>query len=258
LSEAQTSRTPIVAGNWKMNTTAATARDLVAGIVAGGLDALTTVEKVLCPPFVYLPLVAEAARGTTLRVGAQDMHWEEKGAFTGEISPTMVLDYATHVIIGHSERRAYFAETDETVNRKLQAALAHGLTPIICVGETGAERQAGETTAVLKSQVHGALASVTLPASAVIAYEPVWAIGTGVAATVQDATEAIAFIRAEVASLQGEAVAAAVRILYGGSVSPANIAEFVAQPEIDGALVGGASLVAESFIQMVQAVAQPV
>jgi triosephosphate isomerase len=247
-------RTAIVAGNWKMNTTASGALELVEGIKGGTLDGITTVEKILCPPFVYLQLVCESAKGTTLQVGAQDAFWEEKGAFTGEVSVKMLKDFVTHVIIGHSERRAYFGETDETVNKKLQAALAGGLTPILCVGETAAERQSGATTDVLRRQVQGALAGVSLPATAVIAYEPVWAIGTGVAATVQDADDAIAFIRSELASLQGEAIAEAVRILYGGSVSPANIAEFVAQPDIDGGLVGGASLVAESFVAMVRAV----
>jgi triosephosphate isomerase len=248
-------RFPIVAGNWKMNTTASGALELVEGIKGGNLDGVTTVEKVLCPPFVYLQLVCESVKGTTLAVGAQDLFWEEKGAFTGEVSVQMLKDFATHVIIGHSERRAYFGETDETVNKKLLAALAGGLTPIVCVGETGAEREAGATTDVLRRQVQGALAGVSLPETAVIAYEPVWAIGTGVAASVQDAEDAIAFIRSEIASLQGEAVADAVRILYGGSVSPANIAEFASQPNIDGGLVGGASLVADSFVAMVRAVA---
>jgi triosephosphate isomerase len=248
-------RTPIIAGNWKMNTDAASARELVEGIKAAGVSDARGIEKVLCPPFVYLPLVAEAARGTTLAVGAQDLHWEEKGAFTGEVSATMLGDFATHVIIGHSERRQYFGETDESVNKKLRAALDHGLTPIVCVGETGEERNAGRMQGVLRTQVSGALADITLLDSAVIAYEPVWAIGTGVAATADDANEAIAFIRAEVAASQGDATAQAVRILYGGSVTPANVAELVAQPEVDGGLVGGASLVAESFAQLVQAVA---
>ena len=248
-------RTPIVAGNWKMNTTAVSAAELVEGIKAAGLDAVSGVEKVLCPPYLYLPLVAAAVKGTSLSVGAQDVHWEEKGAFTGEVSASMLKDFATHVIIGHSERRAYFGETDEGVNLKLRAALAHELIPIVCVGETGTERETGMTNDVLRRQVRGALEGVELPGTAVIAYEPVWAIGTGVAATVADATEAIGFIRAEIASLQGDAVAAAVRVLYGGSVSPANIAEFVAQPDIDGGLVGGASLQAQSFADMVRSVA---
>ena len=250
-------RKPIVAGNWKMNMTAAGARELVEGIKAAGLDAVAGVEKVLGPPFVYLPLVAELVRGTSLKTGAQDLYWEEKGAFTGEVSAPMLRDFADYVIIGHSERRAYFGETDETVNKKLRAALTHGLTPIVCVGETGAEREAGQTLEVLRRQVHGALEGVALPESAVIAYEPVWAIGTGVAATPADANEAIGFIRGELRRLQGEGVAAAVRILYGGSVTPANIAEFVGQPEVDGGLVGGASLIAASFAEMVRALAGP-
>jgi triosephosphate isomerase len=247
-------RTPIVAGNWKMNTDVAAARALVEGIKAAGTSGVMGVEKVLCPPFVYLPLVAELVRGTALKVGAQDLHWEEKGAFTGEVSAVMLKDYATHVIIGHSERRQYFGETDESVNKKLRAALAHDLTPIVCVGETGDQRNAGQMQDVLRRQVRGALSDITLPATAVIAYEPVWAIGTGVAATAQDANAAIAFIRGEVAALQGDAVAQAVRILYGGSVTPANIVELVSQPEVDGGLVGGASLVAESFAAMVKAI----
>lgn len=248
-------RTPIIAGNWKMNTDAASARELVEGIKTAGLDAITVVEKVLCPPFVYLQLVRELTRGTSLKVGAQNMHWEEKGAFTGEISATMVKDFAEYVIIGHSERRQYFGETDESVRRKLLAALAHGLTPIVCVGETGEERSAGRTNDVLLRQVRGAFADVDLAGTVVIAYEPVWAIGTGVAATAQDANDAIGFIRAELGRLAGAQTAEAVRILYGGSVTPANVAEIVSQPEVDGGLVGGASLVASSFADLVRAAA---
>ncbi len=248
-------RTPIIAGNWKMNTDATAARELVEGIKAAGASDAKGVEKVLCPPFLYLPLVADLARGTTLEIGAQDLHWEEKGAFTGEVSAAMLKDFVTHVIIGHSERRQYFGETDESVNKKLRAALEQGLTPIVCVGETGPERNAGKMQDVLRTQVKDALADITLPQSAVIAYEPVWAIGTGVAATAQDATDAIGFIRGEVAASQGDTTAQAVRILYGGSVTPANVAELIGQSEVDGGLVGGASLVAESFAQMVQAVA---
>ena len=248
-------RTPIVAGNWKMNTVAQSARELVEGIMGAGLDDVSSVEKILCPPFTYLALVSELSRGTTLKVGAQDLHWEEKGAFTGEISPLMLRDFATHVIIGHSERRLYFGETDESVNRKLKAALAHGLVPIVCVGETEQERLGNVTEEVLRRQVQGAISEVELPQTVVVAYEPVWAIGTGNAATARDANDAIGFIRGEIALSQGDEVAQAVRILYGGSVSPANIAEFVAEPEVDGGLVGGASLVADSFAQMVRALA---
>src|SRR5690606_12555429 len=225
------------------------------GIKDAGLDGISSVEKVLCPPFVYLPAVAEIAAGSSLKVGAQDVHWEEKGAFTGEVSTAMLKDFCQYIITGHSERRAMSGDTDEVVAKKLAAVIASGLTPILCVGETGAEREAGETENVLRRQVQSALQSVDLPDTAVIAYEPVWAIGTGVAATAQDANDAIAFIRRELASHKGEATANAVRILYGGSVSPANIKELVGQPEVDGGLVGGASLDATSFAEMVRAIA---
>jgi len=247
-------RTPIVAGNWKMNTTLESAKALAEAIKAHGLDSITTVEKILCPPFVYLAIVSDITKGTSLKVGAQDVFWEEKGAFTGQVSVGMLKDFCEYVIIGHSERRQFFGETDETVAKKLTASLAGGLTPILCVGETGAERQAGQTQAVLRRQVQGALSSVDFPATTIVAYEPVWAIGTGVAATAQDANDAIGFIRGELASLKGSEVADAVRILYGGSMTPANIAELVAQPEVDGGLVGGASLVADSFAEMVKAI----
>jgi len=247
-------RTPIVAGNWKMNTTLESARALAEGITGHGLDSITTVEKILCPPYVYLSAVAEITKETSLKVGAQDVFWEEKGAFTGQVSVAMLKDFCEYVIIGHSERRQYFGETDESVARKLAAALAGGLIPIVCVGETGAERQAGDTQVVLRRQVQGALSNVDFPSTAIIAYEPVWAIGTGVAATAQDANDAIGFIRGELASLKGAEVADAVRILYGGSMTPANVKELVSQPEVDGGLVGGASLVADSFAKMVKSI----
>jgi triosephosphate isomerase (TIM) len=247
-------RTPIVAGNWKMNTTLESARGLAQGIKDAGLDSIDGVEKVLCPPFLYLPAVAEIAEGTSLTVGAQDVFWEEKGAFTGEIAPAMLRDFCTHVIVGHSERRAMFGDTDENVAKKLAAVIAGGLTPILCVGETGMERNTGRTHEVLGRQIEAAVREVDFTASCVIAYEPVWAIGTGVAATAQDANEAIAFIRGELVRHKGEGTADAVRILYGGSVSPANIAEIVGQPEVDGGLVGGASLDASSFAEMVRAI----
>lgn len=248
-------RTPLVAGNWKMNTVADTARKLVEDIRAGGVDSAAGVEKVVCPPFPLLSVVAAAVRGSSLKVGAQNMHWEEKGAFTGEVSAPMLAGLVEYVIIGHSERRAYFGETDETVNRKIGAALAAGLTPIVCVGETGRQRQAGETEAVLRHQVGGAFEGVDVPASLVVAYEPVWAIGTGAAATAVDANGAIFFIRRELAGRAGDQVAGQVRILYGGSVTAENVTDFVTQPEVDGGLVGGASLVAASFVEMVRRVA---
>ncbi len=246
-------RTPIIAGNWKMNTVKATAKDLADSIKAAGL--VEGVDSIICPPFPFLDVVAESVRGTTIRVGAQNLHWEEKGAFTGEVSATMLSGLVQCVIIGHSERRAYFGDTDETVNRKLQAALAGGLVPIFCIGETGAERNDGQTLEVLKRQLYGGLEGVSLLPSSVIAYEPVWAIGTGEAATTEDASLAIGFIRQELALLQGQETAAQVRILYGGSATPANVADFVAQDEVDGALVGGASLDSGSFLEMLRSVA---
>jgi triosephosphate isomerase len=245
-------RTPIVAGNWKMNTSAASARELLEAIAGGNPDSVTNVEKIVCPPFVYLPLASDVLDASSVKVGAQDLHWEEKGAFTGEVSGPMLRDYAQYVIIGHSERRAYFGDTDEWVNRKLKAALSHGLTPIVCVGETLDQRNAGQTLDVLKTQIGGALDDVSLGPTAIIAYEPVWAIGTGVAATSADAQEAIAFIRGQVAELQGHAIADEIRMLYGGSVTPANIAEYVGLPDVDGGLVGGASLVAASYLEMIR------
>jgi triosephosphate isomerase len=248
-------RVPIVAGNWKMNTVDETAVQLIDAIKAAGIDTIVGVEKVICPPFPYLALAASLTRGTSIRIGAQDMHWEEKGAFTGEVSPLMVRDYASYVIIGHSERRAYFGETDETVNKKLRSAIEHDLLPIVCVGETGAERQAGETMNVLRRQIRGALDGVVLRGRPVIAYEPVWAIGTGVAASPADANEAIGFIREEMSQMLDSETASAIRILYGGSVNANNIGDFVDQPEVDGGLVGGASLDAAAFVEMVRTVA---
>ncbi|HEY7271028.1 MAG TPA: triose-phosphate isomerase [Dehalococcoidia bacterium] len=250
-------RTPMIAGNWKMNMSADGTRDLIAGIRAGGVDSVTNVDKVVCPPFVYLEAAREACAGSSIKVGAQNMHWEQKGAFTGEVSPLMLAEeqLAELVIIGHSERRQYFCETDETVNKKLKAALNVGLTPIVCVGESGEQRQAGQTDEVLKRQVRGAFEGVETPPTVVVAYEPVWAIGTGVAATPDDAQQAIRLIRRELASIIGESTASAVRILYGGSATPTNIASFVSQADVDGGLVGGASLVADSFVAMVKAVA---
>ncbi|HXH21559.1 MAG TPA: triose-phosphate isomerase [Dehalococcoidia bacterium] len=253
-------RTPIVAGNWKMNTTADSAIELARALreaLAEADDASGGIEKVVCPPFVFLGAVAKACEGSPVKVGAQNMHWEEKGAFTGEVSAAMLAGLAEYVIIGHSERRQYFCETDETVSKKLRAAVAAGLKPIVCVGETGAQRQAGETKAVLRRQVRGAFEGqpAVPPETTVVAYEPVWAIGTGVAATPSDAQEAIAFIRGELADIVGAEAASQVRILYGGSVTPDNIADFVAQPDVDGGLVGGASLVAASFVEMVRKVA---
>ena len=243
-------RTPIVAANWKMHTTLRTAPELCQAL-RESIDGVRGVEKVICPPFVFLALARDALAGSSIKVGAQNVFWEEKGAFTGEVSPPMLADLCEYVIVGHSERRKYFGETDETVNRRLKAALAQGLRPIFCVGETGDERQAGRTEEVLLRQARGGLAGIEIAPGFVVAYEPVWAIGTGVPATGEMANEAIALIRHELGSLYGGELAQAARIQYGGSVDGANIAEFMAQPDIDGALVGGASLKADVFSAIV-------
>ena len=243
-------RIPIVAANWKMHTTVNTATELFRAL-RESIDGVKSVEKVVCPPFVFLALAQQALAGSSIKVGAQNVFWEEKGAFTGEISPPMLVDFCEYVIIGHSERRKYFGETDEAVNRRLKAALAQGLRPIFCVGETADERQARRTEEVLLRQVRGGLAGIEIAPGFVVAYEPVWAIGTGVPATGEMANETIGLIRRELASLYGDELAQAARIQYGGSVDGANIAEFMAQPEIDGALVGGASLKADVFTTIV-------
>jgi len=212
-------------------------------------------EVAVCPPFTALYVAREALAGTGLKLGAQDMHWEEQGAFTGEVSPVMLRDVGCeYVIIGHSERRQYFAETDETVNRKLKAAFAHGLTAIVCVGETLAEREAGATEQVVSRQVRQGLAGIAAEQAAamVVAYEPVWAIGTGRTASSEDANAVCALIRRLAGELFGPAAAAAVRIQYGGSVKPENIGELMAKSDIDGALVGGASLDAATFAKIVK------
>jgi triosephosphate isomerase len=246
-------RRPIIAGNWKMNKTIAEAVDLVRSI-RRGLNEVKAADRVLCPPFTALAAVREVVQATDIGLGAQDMYWQDKGAYTGEISPLMLKELCQYVILGHSERRAYFGETDEGVNRKVKAALAHGLTPIVCVGETEAQYDAGKTNVVVGGQVRGCLAGLTAEqvAGLVIAYEPVWAIGTGKAATAAGAGAVTGLtIRGTVADMVGEAAAGAVRIQYGGSVTPDNIAEFMAHPDIDGALVGGASLKPD-FIDLVR------
>jgi triosephosphate isomerase len=247
-------RTPVSAGNWKMHTTLDEFRAL-AGALRESLAGIAGVERVVCPPSLYLLEARDVFAGTGVGVGAQNAHWEDKGAFTGEISPAMLVGIAEYVIIGHSERRTYFCETDETVHRRTAAALRHGLRPIVCVGETLDERTAGHTEVVLERQVRTALTGLSLPDGFIIAYEPVWAIGTGRAATGPLAAEAIAFIRTLVGDLVGPARAATVRILYGGSVTAANIDEFMREPEIDGALVGGASLRADEFAEITRRIA---
>lgn len=246
-------RKPIIAGNWKMNENIEEAISLVEGM-RHELDAIEGVEVVLCPSFVSLSAVADLVKGTSIALGAQNMHFEEKGAYTGEISPLMLKGLCQFVILGHSERRKYFAETDEMVNRKVKAALAHGLTPIICVGEDLAQNEADLTEEVVTGQVKGVLEGVGAAhvKGLVIAYEPIWAIGTGKPATGEGANQVIGLVRRTIAELYDEATAQVVRIQYGGSVSPGNIAEFMAQREIDGALVGGASLRAGDFVAIVQ------
>jgi triosephosphate isomerase len=249
-------RKPIVAGNWKMNKTTAGAAELAAA-VRRDLAPSDAVEAVLCPPFTALPTVRAALAGSAIGLGAQNMHWEKEGAFTGEICAAMLLELGCrYVILGHSERRAYFQETDEMVNRKVKAALAAGLTPIVCVGETLEQREKNATRSVVTDQVTRSLAGLGVELrQAVIAYEPVWAIGTGRTATPAQAQEVHALIRETLAKLAGKEAAGAIRIQYGGSVKSSNAAELFAQPDIDGALIGGASLEAPAFVQIVKAAA---
>jgi triosephosphate isomerase len=250
-------RTPLIAGNWKMNTSLDEALELVEELI-DPLEEIGGVDCVLCPPFVWLPLIYENDEGTGIQLGAQTMHWAEKGAFTGEIAPGMVAEFCTAVIIGHSERRQFFAETDEAVNRKVQAALNHELLPIVCVGENLAQRDAGETLSFVGGQVESALAGLSADqvAELVVAYEPIWAIGTGRTASPDDANEVIGHIRRLVGERFGGLAANGLRILYGGSVNPKTIDGLMAMPEIDGALVGGASLAAADFIAIVEAAAR--
>ncbi len=245
-------RKPIIAGNWKMNMTPSQAKELVTALIPLVKDAACDV--VVCPPYVDIALVAELVKGTNIQVGAQNIHWAEKGAFTGEISAAMLKEAgAAYAIIGHSERRQYFGETDETVNSRTKAALAAGIVPIICVGESLEQRENGETDAVVSGQVKADLADIPGEAVAglVIAYEPIWAIGTGKTATDEQANETIGLIRETIASLYGQAVADQVRIQYGGSMNPKNVKGLMAQPQIDGGLIGGASLKAADFAQVV-------
>jgi triosephosphate isomerase len=251
-------RIPVIAGNWKMNKTSAEAAELARSLAAI-VGQETAAEVVVCPSFVSLSTVAEAVKGTRIGVGAQNLHWEKAGAYTGEISAGMLAGLCSHVIIGHSERRQYFGETDETVNKKVKAALLSNLTPIVCVGETLVEYEAGQTADVVRRQVRGAYEGFKAEETSrtVVAYEPVWAIGTGKAATGAGANAVIGLqIRGTMADLFSTAVADGLRIVYGGSVTPANIVEFMTQPDIDGGLVGGASLKAPDFEAIVRAAAK--
>lgn len=246
-------RTPFIAGNWKMNKTTDEAVAF-ARQIRYELNNINGVDIAFCPPFLAIPGVADAVKATKIGVGAQNMYFEENGAYTGEIAPNMLTPFCDYVILGHSERRAYFGETDAGVNAKVKKALEHGLTPIICVGESLEQNEAGETHGFVSGQVRAALDGLSAEqvAGLVIAYEPIWAIGTGKSATSADAGRIIGVtVRGTVAAAFGEAVAQKVRIQYGGSVNPENIAEYMAHPDIDGALVGGAAL-KPSFVDLVR------
>jgi triosephosphate isomerase (TIM) len=248
-------RKPIVAGNWKMNKTVADAVTLVQDLKRD-LAEIRGVDVVVCPPFTALKSVVDVVSGTRIFVGGQNMHWEKSGAYTGEISAEMLREiYCHYVILGHSERRQFFGETDETVNKKTKAAHAANLKPIVCVGETLAERESGATFNVIEKQLKGSLEGLTKTelVNTIIAYEPVWAIGTGKTATAAQAQEVHAFIRKQLAGLSDDATAAQVRIQYGGSVKAANAKELFSQPDIDGGLIGGASLEPRSFTDIVKA-----
>ena len=243
-------RVPMIAGNWKMNTTVNEATELVK-TMRDELDKVSNVDKVVCPPFVSLAPVRELIKGSSIKLGAQNLYFAEKGAFTGEISPLMIADLCEFVIIGHSERRQYFNETGEVVNKKIVAALNVGLKPILCIGERLEENEAGRTEEVVTEQLSSSLAGINDLNGLIIAYEPVWAIGTGRAATGVQANETISFIRRNISRLYNDKIAQEMRILYGGSVTAANATEFMQQPEIDGALVGGASLKATEFLSII-------
>jgi len=243
-------RIPMIAGNWKMNTTVAEAVALVKEM-RPELDRIDNVDKVICPPFVSLAALRELLEGSSVKLGAQNLYFEEKGAYTGEISPLMLAELCQLVIIGHSERRQYFNETVELADKKVQAALKAGLKPILCIGETPRENDAGKTEEVLTRQL-SLTSKQAYHTGLVLAYEPIWAIGTGKAATGQQANQTIGFIRRHILKQYGKEIAQSVRILYGGSVTADNIAEFIKQPEIDGALVGGASLKTSQFLGIVK------
>ncbi len=234
-----------------MHTNLAEALELVRSI-KNELDELTGVEKVICPPFIFLVTIGNLLKNNSIKLGAQNMHFEDKGAYTGEISPIMLAGICQFVILGHSERRQYFGETDDIVNRKVKKAISHNLNPILCVGESLEDNEAHKTEQVLTRQIKVGLDNVVPTTQLVIAYEPIWAIGTGKAATGKDAGHAIAFIRMLLSDMWGKEISQMVRILYGGSVTSSNIAEFVSEQEIDGALVGGASLKAQEFVSIVK------
>ncbi len=248
-------RKPIIAGNWKMNLAPAEGADLARAVIAEFGESLPT-EVVLCSSFVTLPAVAAVCKGSGVRLGAQNAHWEQRGAYTGEISLSMLSGLCTYVIVGHSERRQFFGETDDSVNRKVRAVLSNDMRPIICVGENLEQNEAGQTAEVVERQVRAAYSGITAEQArdTVIAYEPIWAIGTGKASTAAGANAVCGLnVRGVLMNLYGESIAQSIRVQYGGSVKPENTAEFMVQPDIDGALVGGASLKVESFVGIVQA-----
>lgn len=248
-------RTPLVAGNWKMHKTVVESRKLISEMVYG-LTKVEGVQKVICPPFTALLAASALLEGTDIELGAQNMHWKDAGAYTGEISPLMISEYCRFVIIGHSERRTYFGENDIAVNKKVQSALENNLNPIVCVGETLEQREADQTDEIVSRQVLNGLRGIELNQydSLVIAYEPVWAIGTGKAATVDDAHYVIhEIIRPKLTSVFGDEGGMSIRVLYGGSVNADNAITFFNQSDIDGALVGGASLKSTEFIEIVKA-----
>lgn len=245
-------RTPIIAGNWKMNNTIKEALELIEDIKAQNLS--ENVETVVCTPFTALKDVKEAIKGTRIKLGAQNMHWEESGAFTGEISPKMLKELGVdYCIIGHSERRQYFNETDETVNKKIKSALESGLLPIVCVGETLEEREAGKAEEIVKAQVIKAFKDIpnNKISDIVVAYEPIWAIGTGKTASSSDADDMCGFIRKTIGEIYSENEKEIIRIQYGGSVKPSNVTELMEKSNIDGALVGGASLKGSDFVKLI-------
>jgi len=244
-------RIPMIAGNWKMNTTLTEAIKLVNTMLRG-LEEVNNIDILLCPPFISLAAVKGLLEGSPVKLGAQNLYFAEKGAYTGEISPLMLKELCEFVIIGHSERRQYFNETGEIVNKKLRAALKAGLKPILCIGEKLEENEAGRAEEVVTGQMESSLAGIDDIGSLTVAYEPIWAIGTGQAATGSQANETIGLIRRNMAKLYSETVARDLRILYGGSVTAGNTAEFMGRPEIDGALVGGASLKADEFTGIVK------
>lgn len=247
-------RKPIIAGNWKLNKTIKETIDFITLLKRSNLDT-QSVDVVVCPPFTAISDASELLMESDIALGAQDVYWEEKGAFTGELSGSLLKDAgASFVIIGHSERRQFFHETHDTVNKKAKAALKSGLTPIVCVGEMLAERESNKTFQVIEGQLRGAFVGFSKDdmAKIVVAYEPVWAIGTGKVATPAQAQEVHAFIRKEISKAFGEEIAKGIRIQYGGSVKPDNIADLMREPDIDGALVGGASLDAGSFADIVK------